>query len=131
MQALSIPGEWRVPDSPWFSVSPPHLPLSLRRSANHVQWHRNVSIVFNEISIVTGEAQEASDILDVLRLRPNHYRTRLMLLGVDAILVNVKDAIINSLMSPGAFARLALRPCSVSTVSTSRACTTCSTRLRL
>jgi len=56
-----------------------------------------VSVVFNEFSIGTGEAQEASDVLTVLRLRPINYRMSLMLLGMDAVLVNVKAAKINFL----------------------------------
>jgi len=108
MLALSIPSEWNLPDSPRFSTSPPHVPFSFRRSANRVQRHRNVSVVFNEFSIVTGEAQEASDVLTVLRLRPIHHGTSLMLLGVDAVRVNVKAAKINFLTSPGAFCMFGL-----------------------
>jgi len=67
-----------------------------------------VSIVFNEFSIVTAEAQEASDVLTVLRLRPIHYCTSLMLLGVDAVQVNVKAAKIIFLTSPGTFCTFGL-----------------------
>ena len=67
-----------------------------------------MSVVFNEFSIVTGEAQEASEVLTVLRLRPIHYRTSLMLLGMDAILVNVKAAKINFLTSSGVFCTFGL-----------------------
>jgi hypothetical protein len=64
--------------------------------------------VFNEFSIVTSEAQEASDLLTVVRLRPIHYCTSLTLLGVDAVLVNVKAAKINILTSPGAYCTFGL-----------------------
>jgi len=103
MLAFSIPGKWCVPDSAWFPISQPYVPFSFGRSANRAQWHRNVSLEFNGLSIVTGEAQEDSDILTVLRLRPIHYRTSRILLGVDAVLVNVKVTKIDFLISPGAF----------------------------
>jgi len=60
-------------------------------------------MVFDESSSVTGEAQEASDVLTVLGLRPIHSRTSLLLLGLDSVLVNVKAAKIKFLASPGAF----------------------------
>ena len=99
MLALSIPSEWSVPESPRFSMSPPQVPCSFQRCANRAQRHRNVSIVFNEFSIRTGQAQEASDVLTILRLRPINHRMSLMLLGMDAVLVNVKAAKINFLTS--------------------------------
>jgi hypothetical protein len=64
--------------------------------------------VLNEVSIITGQAQEVSDVLTVLRLRPIHYHTTLMLLGVDAVIVNVKAAKINILTRLATFCTLAL-----------------------
>jgi hypothetical protein len=103
MLAFSMPGEWSALDLPWLSTSPRNVPFSFRRDANGIQRHCNVIIVFNEFSVVAGETQEASDILTIFRLRLIHYRTCLMFLGVDAILVSVKAVKINFLTSPGTF----------------------------
>jgi len=101
MLAFSIPGEWSALNLPRLSTSPPNVPFSFGRCANGVQRHCNVSVVFNEYSVVAGETQEASDVLTIFRLRPIHYRTCLLFLGMDAVLVNVKAAKIDFLTSPG------------------------------
>jgi len=103
MLAFSIPGEWSALDLPWLSTSPPNVCFSLRRGASGVRRHCNVSVVFNEFSIVTGETQEASDVLTILRLRPICYRTCLVFLSVDAVPVNIKATKIDFLTSPGTF----------------------------
>jgi len=72
-------------------------------SANGVQRHCNASVVLNEFSVVAGETQEAFDVLTIVRLRPIHYRTCRMFLGVDAVPGNVKAAIMDFLTSPGTF----------------------------
>ena len=102
MLAISIPGEWSALD-PRLSTSPPNILISHGRGANGVQWHSNVSIVFNELSIVTGETQTASDILTIFRLRPIHYLMCGMFVGVDAVLLDVKAATIDILTCPGTF----------------------------
>lgn len=103
MLAFSVPTQGSAHDLPHTSRLLPNILLSLLRGANCVQQHCNVSIVFNEFCIVTGEAQNASDVLSVFRLRPLHYLTHLMALGVDAVIVNVNAATIDFLTSPGAF----------------------------
>jgi hypothetical protein len=103
MLAFSIPGKWSALDTPWLFMLPPNVPFSFRRGANGVQWHCNVSIVFNDFSVVAGETQEASDVLTIFRLRPIYNRMCLMFLGMDAVLVNVKAAKIDFLTSPGTF----------------------------
>jgi hypothetical protein len=64
--------------------------------------------VFNAFSIVTVEALEVSDVFTVLTLRPIHYHTSLMLLGVSAIPVNVQAAKINFLTNRGTFSTFGL-----------------------
>jgi len=103
MLAFSAPCKWSAHDPPELSTLPPNVRFCFRPSANSIQWHCNVSVVLNEFSIVTSESQEASDVLTVFRLRPIHYHTSLMFLGVDVVLINAKAAKINFLTSPGAF----------------------------
>ena len=64
--------------------------------------------MFNELSIVPSEAQEASDVLTDFWLRPIRYRMRLMLLGVNAVLVDIKAAKIDFLTSPDSFCSFGL-----------------------
>jgi hypothetical protein len=71
--------------------------------ANGVQRHCKVSKMFNEFSVVAGETQEASDVLNIFRLRQIDYRTCLMFLGVDAMNVNVKASKIDFLTITGTF----------------------------
>jgi len=59
--------------------------------------------VFDEFSLVAGDTLEPSDVLAIFRLRPIHYRTCLMFLGVDAVLFNVKAAKIDFLTSSCTF----------------------------
>ena len=103
MLAFLVPGEWGAEDLLRLSTSPPNVPFSFRRSADGVQRHGDVSVVFNEFSIVTGEAQEASDVFTIFRLGPIHDRTGFMFLSVDAVLVDVKPTEVDFLMSLGAF----------------------------
>jgi len=81
----------------------PTSPLSVQRRANGVQRHCNVSVVFDEFSIATGETQEVSDVLTIFRLMPTHYHMCLIFRGVDAVLANVKATKIHFLTSPGTF----------------------------
>jgi len=67
-----------------------------------------MSIVLNYFSIVAGEAQKASDILTVVRLKPIHYHTALVFLGMDSILPNLKVATVDVLRSPGVFCMFGL-----------------------
>ena len=108
MLAFSVPSKRSALDPPRLSTSPSDITISFRRDANSVQRHCNVSVVFKELSIVSSEAQEASDVFIVFWLRPIHYRMSLMLLGVDALLVNNKAAKIDFLTSPGAFCSFGL-----------------------
>jgi hypothetical protein len=59
--------------------------------------------MFNEFSIVTGEAQETSDVLTVFRMGSIHDCTGFMFLGMDAVLVNVKSTEVDFGTGPGAF----------------------------
>ena len=60
-----------------------------------------MSVVFNELAIVSSEAQEASDIHTVFRLRPIHYCMGLMFLSMDAVHVNIKATVVDIQTSPG------------------------------
>jgi hypothetical protein len=57
----------------------------------------------NESYILTGEAQESSDMGTVFRVNTIHYRIGLMFLGDNVSLVNGKAFIVNYLTCPGAF----------------------------
>jgi hypothetical protein len=61
-----------------------------------------VNVVFNEFSIVTGEALEASEVFIVFRLWPFHDNRGCMILGVDAVLVDVTSTEVDCLTSSGA-----------------------------
>jgi len=89
MLPLCIPGARRAADLPQLTTSPPNIPDTIRRRAHSVQWHRSVCIVSNEISMVPWEPQEASDVLTIVRFRPIDYYTGYMLLGVNAIILNI------------------------------------------
>jgi hypothetical protein len=108
MLAFSVLSERSMPDSPWFFTLPRHIAFSFRRCTIRVQWHCTVSAVFEEFSIVSGDTQEASDVLTVLSLRPIHHCASSMILGVDAILVHIKAATIDFLTSTGPFCTLGL-----------------------
>ena len=90
-------------DLPPLSTSPANVPFAFRRVTNGVQRHCNVSVVFAEFTVLAGETQEATDILTIFRLRPILDHMYHIFLGMDAVLVNVKDAKINFLTSPGTF----------------------------
>jgi hypothetical protein len=72
-------------------------------SADGVQRYGDVSVVFNELFIVTGDVQEGSEVFTVVRLRPILDRTGFMFLDVDAILVNFKSTEVDLLKGPGTF----------------------------
>jgi hypothetical protein len=103
MLAFLVPGEWGAEDFLQLSTSPPNVRISFRRSADGVQCHGDVSVVFNQFSLVSGKAQEVSDIFAVFRLGPIHDCTGFMFLGVDAVLVDVKSTEVDFLTGPGAF----------------------------
>jgi len=131
MLAFFVPSIWSEHDSHWVSTLLPIIPCYVWWGANRVQRLCNVSILFNEFSLVTSEAQEASEVLTTFRLRGIHYHTGLMVPGADTGPVNRNAAKIDFLISLGTFCSLSFRPGSVSTVSTSPTYTMCSARVQL
>ena len=108
MLAFSVPGEWSVHYSPKVSTSPPTVPFLIRRVANGIMGQPNVNIVFNTLSMVTSDAQEASDVLNVVRLRPMEHHTGLIFLSVEAVLVKVKATKVDFLTCQGTFGTFGL-----------------------
>ena len=108
MLAFSVPSKLSTHDPPRLSTLPPNALFPCRQGAHGVQWHCNVSVVFNGFSIVTSEAQEASEVHTVFRLRPIHYCMGHKFVGVETILVKAKAAKIDFRTSPGAFCMFGL-----------------------
>jgi hypothetical protein len=109
MLAFSVPSKWSAHNRPHLSTLLPNVLCSFRWGVNSVQLHCIMSVVFNELSIVTSEAQEASDVLTALSPRPIRHHTNLMLLGIDSVLLNIKAAKIAFLTSPGTFCLFGLQ----------------------
>lgn len=64
---------------------------------NLIQPNSNLSVVFNKFSIVTGDAQGASEVSTDFRLRPFYNHMGHRSLDVGAILVNIKALKVNLL----------------------------------
>jgi hypothetical protein len=107
-QEFNIVVEWSVAYHPQLSMSSPNISIFHARGANGIQRHCNVSLVFNELCIVTSQTQEASDILTIFRLRPIRYSTSHGFLGVHAVLLNIKGTKIDMLKRPGTFCTFGL-----------------------
>lgn len=103
MLAFSVPGAWGVYDLPPLSTSLPNTACSIQECTNRVQQDCNLSIVFNEFSVLTGEAQNASNIHAVIRLQPIPDCMGLIFLCVDAILVTAKEEKVDFLTGQGTF----------------------------
>lgn len=100
MLEFLVEGEWSVKHLHRLSQSLSNVLISFWRPVDGVQQYDNLSVVFNEFSTVTGELQEASDIITVFRLGPIHDHKGLMFLGVDDVLRNVRSPEIDCMIGP-------------------------------
>jgi len=131
MVAFTVPGQKRASDCPRLSQSPPNVPISVRKSFNHVPWQNKVRVVFNQFSTVTCEPQK---LLMALLFSGWGYNLNAWVLCSWVWMLSMsmsKPQKLTFWQALAHFACLALRPCSVSKVSTSRTCMMCYTGVQL
>jgi len=73
MLSFPVQGKWSAHDLPHLTTSAPHIPISILKGANSVQRECDVSILFNDLCMVTGELRKASDVGTIFLSKPVYF----------------------------------------------------------